>query len=141
MQTRLMLVAALVVVAAAVTGAAAAGSKPDVVLGTRSIDLYQSASVRVSGIAARSAQVRPVGANDGSGQVYEWKPYRWQALRPHNGTWRGLLPAPPLFGIYRLQLRVDRKVLSSPRWLLRVLPHGAMAVAHFRRPPPRSAAT
>ena len=63
MQARFMLAAALVVVVSAlVTGGAAAGSEPEVVLGTRSIDLFHSASVRVSGIAARSAQVRPLGA-------------------------------------------------------------------------------
>jgi hypothetical protein len=132
MQARLMLAAAsLVVVSAVVTGAAAAGSEPEVVLGTRSIDLFHSASVRVSGIAARSAHVRPLGANDRGGLAYEWKPYRWRELRAHDGTWRGLLPAPPLFGIYRLQLRAGKKVLSSPRWLLRVLPRGTMARRAF----------
>ena len=35
--------------------------------GTPAIDLYHSASVRVSGITARSAQVRPVGAIDRAG--------------------------------------------------------------------------
>lgn len=136
MGTKLMLAAALVVAAAAVTEVAAAGSKPEVVLGTRSIDLYHSAAVRVSGIAGRSAQLRPVGANDRSGLAYEWKPYRWQALKALDGTWRGLLPAPPLFGIYRLQLRVVGRVMSSPRWLLRVLPRGTMN----RRAFPTSAA-
>jgi len=131
MQARLMLAAAIVVVAAVVTGAATAGSDPEVVLGTRSIDLFHSASVRVSGIAARSAQVRPLGANDRRGLAYEWKPYRWQTLGAYDGTWRGLLPAPPLFGIYRLQLRLGKKVLSSPRWLLRVLPRGTMARRAF----------
>jgi hypothetical protein len=132
MQARFMLAAAFVVVVSAlVTGRAAAGSEPGVVLGTRSIDLFHSASVRVSGIAARSAQVRPLGANDRSGLAYEWKPYRWQRLRSHDGTWHGLLPAPPLFGIYRLQLRLGKKVLSSPRWLLRVLPRGTMARRAF----------
>jgi hypothetical protein len=131
MHTKHMLAAMLVVAAAAVTEVAAAANQPEVVFGTRSIDLYHSASVRVSGIAARSAQVRPVGANDRSGLAYEWKPYRWQALQAHGGMWHGVLPAPPLFGIYRLQLRAGRKVVSSPRWLLRVLPHGTMARRAF----------
>jgi len=127
MRAKVMLAAALVA-AGAVTGLAAAGSRPvRVVLHIRTIDLYHSAPVHVSGITARSAHVRPVGANDRSGLAYEWKPYRWQALRASGGTWHGLLPAPPLFGIYRLQLRVGSKVLSSPHWLLRVLPHGTMA--------------
>src|SRR5436853_2641549 len=126
MRAKLMLAAALVMAAGAVTGLAAAGSGR-VVLHASAIDLYLSASVRVSGITARSAQVRPLGANDRSGLAYEWKPYPWQALRAGVDTWHGLLPAPPLLGIYRLQLRVGSKVLSSPRWLLRVLPHGTMA--------------
>ncbi len=135
MRAKLMLTAAFLLAAAAVTGVAAARSGPvRVVLGTPAIDLYHSASVRVSGITARSAQVRPVGAIDRAGLAYEWTPYRWQALRARDGAWHGLLPAPPLFGIYRLQLRVDRgrRVLSSPRWLLRVFPRGTMA----RRPFP-----
>lgn len=130
MRAKLMLAAALVA-AGAVTGLAAAGSGR-VMLHASAIDLYHSASVRVSGITARSAQVRPLGANDRSGLAYEWKPYPWQVLRAGGGTWHGLLPAPPLFGIYRLQLRVGTKVFSSPRWLLRVLPHGTMARRAFR---------
>ncbi len=139
MRAKLLPAAAFLLAAAAVTGVATAGSGPvRVVLGAPAIDLYHSASVRVSGITARSAQVRAAGAIDRAGLAYEWKPYRWQALRARGGTWHGLLPAPPLFGIYRLQLRFDRgrKVLSSPRWLLRVFPHGTMA----RRPFPTAAA-
>ncbi|HEY2741059.1 MAG TPA: hypothetical protein VGI69_02630 [Gaiellaceae bacterium] len=135
MRAKLMLAAAFLLAAAAVTEVAAAGSGPvQVVLSAPAIDLYHSASVRVSGITAHSAQVRPVGAIDRAGLAYKWKPYRWRALRARDGTWHGQLPAPPLFGIYRLQLRFDRgrKVLSSPSWLLRVFPHGTMA----RRPSP-----
>jgi len=138
MRAKLMLAAAFLLAAAAVTEVAAAGSGPvRVVLGTPAIDLYHSASVRVSGITARSAQVRPFGAIDRAGLAYEWTPYRWQALQARDGTWHGLLPAPPLFGIYRLQLRFGhrRKVLSSPQWLLRVFPRGTMA----RRPFPTAA--
>jgi hypothetical protein len=139
MRAKLMPAAAFLLAAAAVTGVASAGRGPvRVVLGAPAIDLYHSASVEVSGIDARSAQVRPVGAIDRAGLAYEWKPYPWQALRARDGTWHGVLPAPPLFGIYRLQLRFDhgRKVLSSPRWLLRVFPRGTMA----RRPFPTAAA-
>jgi len=143
MRVKLLLAAASVLGAAAITAAAAAGhaaadgSRPvRVVLDTPAIDLFQSASVRVSGIATRSAQVRPVGAIDRAGLAYEWTPYRWRALRIRHGIWHGVLPAPPLFGIYRLQLRVDdcRTVISSPRWLLRVFPHGTLARRSFPRP-------
>ena len=139
MRAKLLPAAAFLLATAAVTGVAAAGNGPvRVVLGTPAIDLYHSASVRVSGITARSAQVRAAGAIDRAGLAYEWKPYRWQTLRVRDGTWHGLLPAPPLFGIYRLQLRFDRgrKVLSSPHWLLRVFPRandGSPAVSDGRR--------
>jgi hypothetical protein len=127
--------ALVVVVAAAMTGAATAGQRAGsgsgavhVVLRPRVVDLFHSASVRVTGIAAHSVQVRLVGAIDRSGRAYEWKPYHWRSLRAHHSTWGGALPPPPLFGIYRLQLRLDqgRKFLSSARWLLRVLPSGTM---------------
>jgi hypothetical protein len=150
MRAKLLLAAAFVVAAAAVTGAADAGhtksrgSRPvRVVFGSPAIDLFHSASVRVSGITARSAEVRLVGAIDRAGRAYEWTPYRWQMLRAHRGTWRGELPAPPLLGIYRLQLRIDHggRFLTSARWLVRVFPAGAMkrrsfptavgAVGHF----------
>jgi hypothetical protein len=65
--------------------------------------------------------------------AYEWAPYRWRRLRIHGDTLRGLLPAPALLGIYRLQLRAghERRVVSSARWLLRVVPHGTMARPSF----------
>jgi hypothetical protein len=92
------------------------------------IDLYHSASISVGAIAARRVEVRVLGAIDRAGPAYEWTPYHWRRLRLREGTWRGELPAPPLFGAYRLQLRLDggRGYLSSPRWLLRVFPHGTL---------------
>jgi hypothetical protein len=58
--------------------------------------------------------------------AYEWTPYPWQSLERHDGELHGVLPAPALVGIYRLQLRVEggRRFLSSSRWLLRVFPRG-----------------
>jgi hypothetical protein len=104
-----------------------------VVLGSRAVDLFHSQSIRVSGITARSVEVRLVGAIDRAGRAYEWTPYRWRALRLRRGTWRGLLPAPPLFGIYRLRLRLDhgRRFLSSSGWLVRVFPRGTMKRRSF----------
>jgi hypothetical protein len=97
-------------------------------LRSRVIDLYHSSSISVSGISARRLDVRLLGAIDRSGSAYEWTPYRWRRLRPRERTWRGVLPAPPLFGAYRLQLRLDggSRYLSSPSWLLRVFPHGTL---------------
>jgi len=97
------------------------------------IDLYQSASIGVPGTAARRVDVRLLGATDRAGLADEWTPYRWQRLRLRHGLWRGELPAPPLFGTYQLQLRLDhgRRFLSSRRWLLRVFPDGTMTRPSF----------
>lgn len=143
MHTKLALVAALAV-AAVVTEVATAGRAAPrdrapqgrafarVALTCGVIALHHSAPVRVSGTAARSVEVRPLGAIDRAGLAYRWTPYRWRALRLYHGTWRGLLPAPPLFGIYRLQLRVDHgRILSSATWLLRVFPRGTMKRLSF----------
>jgi hypothetical protein len=135
MRARLLPAVAFVAAALALTGVAGvahtavAGTGPvRVALGSRSIDLYQYASVRVTGLTARSVEVRLVGAIDRRGLAYEWTPYRWRALRMSHGAWRGRLPAPPLLGIYRLQLRVGGgRILSSARWLLGVFPPGTMA--------------
>ena len=104
-----------------------------VVLASPVLDLYHSAPVRVSGMTAGSVDARLLGAIDRAGRAYDWSPYPWRALRDHRGTWRGLLPSPPLFGIYRLQLRLDhgRRFLSSARWLMRVFPHGTMKRPSF----------
>jgi hypothetical protein len=130
MRTKLSLAVAVAVGAAASTTVATAGGHAPVrvMLGSPAIDLYHSASVRVSGITARSVDVRLVGAIDRTGVAYEWKPYRWRALRAGRGSWHGLLPAPPLFGIYRLRLRLDHggRFLSSAAWLVRVLPSGTL---------------
>jgi hypothetical protein len=99
---------------------------------------YQPARVSVSGIAAASVSVRLRGANDPAGLAYRWAPYRWQRLRLIRGRWRGVLPAPPLHGIYQLQLRLQksRQLLQSPDWLLRALPPGTLKGPSF--PTPRS---
>jgi hypothetical protein len=97
------------------------------------IDLYHAASVTVSGVHARRAEVRLLGALDRRGPAYRWTPYPWRPLRLVGGSWHGLLPAPPLLGVYQLQLRLDhgRALLSSPRWLLHVLAAGTMTRRSF----------
>jgi len=97
---------------------------------------YQPARVSVSGIAATSVSVRLRGANDPAGLAYQWAPYRWQRLRLVRGRWHGVLPAPPLRGIYQLQLRVGprKRVLQSPHWILRVLPRGTLDRRPFPTP-------
>ncbi len=139
MSAKFLLVTALAVGAAALTTVANAGHTRQghrpvrVVLGHRVVGPYHSASVRVSGTMAGSVEVRLVGAIDRAGRAYEWTPYRWQALRIHQGSWRGLLSTPPLLGIYRLRLRLDhgRSFLTSARWLMRVFPRGTMKRPSF----------
>lgn len=89
---------------------------------------YRPAHVSVAGITAASVSVRLEGANDPSGLAYERAPYRWHRLRLAQGRWHGALPAPPLRGIYQVQLQVQghRRVLQSPHWLLQVLPSGTL---------------
>jgi hypothetical protein len=133
MRTKLLLAIAFAVWAAGPSAQANAGHSVRVTLATRTVDLYHSASVRVRGTASRSVEVRLVGAIDRGGLAYEWTPYPWQALRVRHGIWSGQLPAPPLYGSYRLQLRLDRgrRFLSSARWLLRVFPRGTMKRPSF----------
>jgi hypothetical protein len=131
----LLCVACFAATATSASSARAQHGRPlvRVVLRSPVIDLYHSASVTVSGITARGTRVRLLGATDRAGLAYEWTPYRWRRLRMSGGTLRGLLPAPALLGIYRLQLRNgrERRFLSSASWLLRVVPHGTMARPSF----------
>jgi hypothetical protein len=97
---------------------------------------YRPAHVSVAGIAAASVSVRLEGANDPSGLAYERAPYRWLRLRLAQGRWHGALPAPPLRGVYQLQLRVQRRrrVSQSPHWLLQVMPPGTLRRRPFPTP-------
>jgi hypothetical protein len=132
------LAVAVCLVGIAPAAAAQGAPRPHVRLSLRSsvIDLFQSASVRVSGVTAHQAEVRLLGAIDESGLAYEWTPYRWQRLRLVRGTWQGVLPSPALHGIYRVQLRLDhgRVRLSSNNWLLRVFPRGSSTLRSFPTP-------
>lgn len=105
-------------------------------LRTPVIDLFHSASVRVSGMSGQRAEVRLLGANDRTGLAYEWSPYPWQRMRSRQGTSRGVLPAPPLPGIYQLQLRLEpgHRLLSRASWLLRVFPRGTESRQTFAKP-------
>lgn len=102
-------------------------------LQSRVTQVYHSTTLSVSGIAARRVDVRLLGATDRAGIAYEWTPYPWQRLRQVGETWRGVLPAPALPGIYVLQLRLDggRSLLSSAHWLLRVFPRGTSTRRSF----------
>jgi hypothetical protein len=132
--TLLMVSAALAV--ATWTTSADAGSRPDVRFRPATIGLFRRTSVAVTGLSARSVEMRLRGATDEAGLAYEWTPYPWHRLRLVQGVWRGALPAPALLGIYELQLRVDggRSVLQSPRWLLRVFRWHTLERPSFRTP-------
>jgi len=96
---------------------------------------YGAVRVSVSGISAAAVSVRPKGANDLRGPAYQWTPFPWRRLRLVRGRWYGALAAPPLLGIYQLQLRVQsRGLLQSPRWLLRVLLPGTLNSSAFSSP-------
>jgi hypothetical protein len=113
--------------------ATAGSSSVRVSVRPRAIDLFRDASISVGGLTGARVEVRLAGAIDRRGLAYEWTPYPWRRLRPLHGTWQGVLPAPPLLGIYLLQLRLDhgRKLFSSPRWLLRVFPRGVLGRPSF----------
>ena len=89
---------------------------------------YGHARVSVSGITATSVSARLLDANDPAGAAYQWAPYRWRRLKLVRGKWSGVLSAPPLLGIYQLQVQIQgsERPLRSPHWLLRVLPPGAL---------------
>lgn len=135
---RTLVVAATASVLCSASGAGAtvpdAGLRPVRVLVQPRVVEYRPARVRVSGIAASSVSVRLRGADDPNGLAYRWTPYRWRRLRLVRGSWRGVLPAPPLSGVYRLQLRTQRRRLQSPDWLLRVLPPATLRRPGFPTP-------
>jgi hypothetical protein len=97
---------------------------------------YGLARVSVSGITATSVSARLLDANDPAGLAYEWAPYRWRRLELVRGRWSGVLPAPPLLGIYQVQfqIRQPKRLLRSPHWLLRVLPPGTLTRPAFTTP-------
>ena len=97
---------------------------------------YGPARVSVSGVTAASVSVRLLDANDPAGLADQWAPYPWHRLRPVRGRWSGVLPAPPLRGIYQLQFHTQQRqrLLQSPHWLLRVFPPGTMRGSAFSSP-------
>lgn len=122
----MLLVAAAVSAVVLGAASAAASPRPGVRFRPATITLFRRTSVTVRGLSARSVEVHLKGATDAAGLAYEWTPYRWRRLRFSDGAWRGALPAPALLGVYELQLRLDggRRVVQSPRWLVRVFrPH------------------
>jgi hypothetical protein len=117
-------------------GPAGADARPRVVLRPDVVGLFRRASISVTGLSARTVDVRLAGATDESGPAYEWTPYHWRRLQLSQGAWRGSLPSPALRGIYQLQVRVGgaRRLLQDHRWLLRVFDPGTRARPSFATP-------
>jgi hypothetical protein len=131
----LLLASGATAVALGVTSAAA-DSRPSIRFRPATTGLFRPTSIAVTGLSARSVEARLKGATDAAGLAYEWTPYSWRRLRWSDGTWKGVLPAPALLGVYELQLRVDggRRILQSPRWLLRVFTPQTLARRPFPTP-------
>lgn len=122
--------------AASGVASAAAETPPRVSFRPATINLFRRTSVSVTGLPARSVEMRLKGATDEAGLAYRWTPCRWRRLRLFDDTWTGALPSPALLGVYELQLRVDgrRQVVQSPKWLLRVFRPQTRTRASFPRP-------
>ena len=152
-------VAALVPIAIASASAAdastVAAAAPQVELRPAVARLGQVTSITVSGVQARSVEVR-LAATDILG-----KPLPWRSLGQVNGAWVGTLPAPTLRGIYPVMFRTRsgatlfrsqpsflrvfeagtraRPAFDNPvdvaRWWVRTVPHGTLvALKTWPRP-------
>jgi hypothetical protein len=127
----LALVAAIVLAGSASANDPVLGLGPDVALQPAVGLLGRPTAIAVSGVEARSLQVRLAGATSVVG-----RPLPWRSLTFTRGAWRGVLPAPDLRGIYPVQLRVapGSPVLHSSRWLYRVFARGTLSRPSFGVP-------
>jgi hypothetical protein len=124
--------AALACVAATGSAAAGAGERSAIVAAHPAVvRLGGLATVTVSGVAGTSLEVRLPGATTVHGTAFGWRP-----LLRGPGGWHGQLPRPALRGIYPIEIRAGHRsgVLSSRRWLLRVLAPGTLARPAFATP-------
>jgi hypothetical protein len=98
------------------------------------VRLRGQATIAVSGIHTRSLQVLLAGATDTPGRQPA-KQLPWRSLRLVNGTWRGVLPAPALRGVYPIMIRAGGGAtpLKSPL-LLRVFATGTSSRPSFDKP-------
>jgi hypothetical protein len=106
-------------------------AKPQVLLRPDVVALGQASTIAVTGIEARTLQVRLVGASADNGRPLPWTP-----LRLGHGVWRGTLQLPELRGVYPVQLRVrpGARILRSDQWMLHVFAHGTFARPSFDTP-------
>jgi len=120
----------------AVASAAAAKPKPTVSAAPR-VELQpavsrlgQEATITVSGVHARSVEVR-LAATDVVGRALPWR-----SLGRVDGDWVGTLPAPTMLGVYPVFLRTSpgSPLFSSQRLFLRVFQAGTRARPAFENP-------
>ena len=92
--------------------------------------LGEQATITVSGVHARSVEVR-LAATDILGRALPWR-----SLDPVNGAWVGTLPAPTLLGVYPVVLRTSpgAPLFTSQRMFLRVFEPGTRARPAFDNP-------
>jgi hypothetical protein len=105
--------------------------KPQVLLRPDVVVLGHGSRIQVTGMHARTLQVRLVGASANSGL-----PIPWRSLRLSHGIWQGSLRMPELRGIYPVELRVrpGGRIFRSDEWLLRVFAKGTFARPSFETP-------
>jgi hypothetical protein len=123
--------AALACVAATGSAAAGAGQRSAIVAAHPSVvRLGGLSTVTVSGVSGTSLEVRLPGATTVHGTAFGWRP-----LLRGPGGWHGALPRPALRGVYPIEIRAGHAgVLTSRRWLLRVLAPGTMSRPAFATP-------
>jgi hypothetical protein len=94
--------------------------------------LQQSALVIVRGLdPARGLNVRLAGSTTAIGLLAPWLPLRFR-----DGAWTGRLPPLERRGVYQIELRgrVGSRILTSRRWLFRVLERGTLRRPTFTSP-------
>jgi len=95
------------------------------------VRLNGQAAIAVSGLQARSVQVRLSGESYSDGTRLPWR-----SLRLVDGVWRGSLPAPALRGVYPVMLRTDAGARAPDRHqaFVRVFEPGTRARPSFADP-------
>jgi hypothetical protein len=138
--THVLSIAAVVSIALASAAAARAPAAattltsqgPRVNLQPGVVGLLAQSTITVSGVHARSLEVRLAGATYATGA-----PLPWQPLRSAHGVWTATLPTPPLKGVYPIVLRSRAgapSITPRRRAFLRVLDHGARERPSFDDP-------
>ena len=104
---------------------------PRVELRPSVVRLGERATIAVSGIRVRSLEVRLAGGSYADGE-----PFGWHSLRLVAGTWRGILPAPALRGVYPVMLRTraGASPIGPERLFLRVFARGTRTLPSFDDP-------